>query len=1154
MAKIIPIILGGIQIITGTLMLLSGNPWGLMLMFTGAMSISTALARIPRARTPKRPDEVFSFMGAEARSEPGMPVGTHWGRNLVGGQLLQLSRDFERPGHTFEVLTMVIGIGEGKAEGFSGSLNEALNRIFVNDQSLKSLGIDSRIQFTDGTQDSPLDKVFADRLVTHYRQSTSLDDSEFSYTVQNKFAEGVEVGITFPEGLYGIDMTGDNAGSIRGAKVEFTMEFRDVTDPDNLGVWQSGLRNRTREQELLVINEFPGVGKVTDEISFTMPDEGGHFALDKIEFGAQFVDECLVNIIPDTGITFTNACTTFTFSIDGETGARTEDLTYQKSQNRIKRVCGTVTYTTSGNSYAVDISVTWSFRCIADINGIAMLLTGATLPDITELELTKNGQRTGVVLNVVESEGITSLSPAIKFRDQDRLGFYVIKGTWSGAQYVTLRGERVSKKDSTFQVIGGKWAQKTLNKDYEIFFPDNVSGAEKTHQIRISKKNFPGDSDTQQFNKATIVYVEEFEFGRLRYPNTALLALQFFPSSRLSGGTPQIKIVWDGQHVYTLMESGGTPTMKGFYDWANPSSDRRVWGRNPACILYTIYRDIIGVSASRLDLTSFKDVRDRAFANGITFDYSVATEVSFRDFIEDFKNATGFVPIRGNNGVIELTYDKAMFGETDTSAFSFNEKNIIDKPSLSLEWGGKPATKLPNAIEIQYRNAENNYAPETILLTREDLRDFEKLETVNVLLNGVTIREQALKKGNVILNTLRLEDITARWKTGTYGMHLQPTDIVDITHEDPGWSSKQFKITKLSRTLDEPNVMTLEAIEFNPDIYKRDGTPSYTPDKLTFRPPNAAPLNVLNLNVTLNKVEERLVLFITFDLPDDNNFSHAEIYLSEENNDTPILKGNSTGQFTIYHELIEKQLYTVSVTSVSIYNIRSFKSAESTIYIDPFIHVVPPNVEDFTASFDGNIIHFEWSAIADTDLDYYEIREGQSWEGGTTVATRIRQTTWSLMNIPEPGTYKYFIKAIDKFRDESEGATDFILEIPPDKNRRLIFSRDERVEDWIFESSTTSANSGDIREVFLGSDASGEDDFYNDMLVEVENVGWGHIEDYVGSTKLATLMAVDKFSSPPKSGKTYKIRNTGNRLFRTVEGTLMLASRKRWDDMRIFNP
>jgi PKD repeat protein len=76
-------------------------------------------------------------------------------------------------------------------------------------------------------------------------------------------------------------------------------------------------------------------------------------------------------------ITFSNDCATFDFQIAGESGPRDDSLLINERNEggRIIKTTGTVTYDNSGNSYDVNIDVTWKrvwlLYCIESVNGVA---------------------------------------------------------------------------------------------------------------------------------------------------------------------------------------------------------------------------------------------------------------------------------------------------------------------------------------------------------------------------------------------------------------------------------------------------------------------------------------------------------------------------------------------------------------------------------------------------------------------------------------------------------------------------------------------------------------------------------------------------------------------------------------------------------------
>lgn len=84
----------------------------------------------------------------------------------------------------------------------------------------------------------------------------------------------------------------------------------------------------------------------------------------------------------------------------------------------------------------------------------------------------------------------------------------------------------------------------------------------------------------------------------------------------------------------------------------------------------------------------------------------------------------------------------------------------------------------------------------------------------------------------------------------------------------------------------------------------------------------------------------------------------------------------------------------------------------------------PSNVTGFSvsqSSKDKTKITFTWNAINDTDLSYYQIRRGGSWDTATIIATQLKNTTYEHTLTAET-SYTYWIKAVNNSNRFSEVA------------------------------------------------------------------------------------------------------------------------------------
>jgi hypothetical protein len=83
----------------------------------------------------------------------------------------------------------------------------------------------------------------------------------------------------------------------------------------------------------------------------------------------------------------------------------------------------------------------------------------------------------------------------------------------------------------------------------------------------------------------------------------------------------------------------------------------------------------------------------------------------------------------------------------------------------------------------------------------------------------------------------------------------------------------------------------------------------------------------------------------------------------------------------------------------------------------------PADVTGFVVSRTEDTLNFSWIAVADLDLDHYELRQGLTWEAGVPLGMTINTQFVATTNIG--GTY--LIKAIDTSGNESLTAAAIII-------------------------------------------------------------------------------------------------------------------------------
>lgn len=90
----------------------------------------------------------------------------------------------------------------------------------------------------------------------------------------------------------------------------------------------------------------------------------------------------------------------------------------------------------------------------------------------------------------------------------------------------------------------------------------------------------------------------------------------------------------------------------------------------------------------------------------------------------------------------------------------------------------------------------------------------------------------------------------------------------------------------------------------------------------------------------------------------------------------------------------------------------------------------PADVTGFIVSRTTDTLNFSWIAVADLDLDHYELRQGLSWEAGVLLGSTINTQFSVVTNIGST----YLIKAIDTTGNESLNAAAIIISANTDIN------------------------------------------------------------------------------------------------------------------------
>ena len=105
----------------------------------------------------------------------------------------------------------------------------------------------------------------------------------------------------------------------------------------------------------------------------------------------------------------------------------------------------------------------------------------------------------------------------------------------------------------------------------------------------------------------------------------------------------------------------------------------------------------------------------------------------------------------------------------------------------------------------------------------------------------------------------------------------------------------------------------------------------------------------------------------------------------------------------------------------------------------------PSDVKDFLAYQNGDYVEFKWAKVEENDIIGYEIREGYSWDSGTTIVSGVTVSQYEY-KVSFEGTFKYMIKAINRSRRYSVKENSQLLRIESLSDKNIILTIDEIVD------------------------------------------------------------------------------------------------------------
>lgn len=262
-------------------------------------------------------------------------------------------------------------------------------------------------------------------------------------------------------------------------------------------------------------------------------------------------------------------------------------------------------------------------------------------------------------------------------------------------------------------------------------------------------------------------------------------------------------------------------------------------------------------------------------------------------------------------------------------------------------------------------------------------------------------------------------------------MGVEVGDVVSLTIQDYGWSSKSFEVVSWRLKIGENGVtvgMSLRetssaAFDWNAeerDIIRNDSTlPDYT----------IAPEVGLSLSAELRLVNEEVVGALLLDV---TSSSEAADQFEAQYRTSGTTKFKSLGRSTsnVFEAIgVSDGYFDARARSINALGIRGRWKTITNFYATLF-SAPPQDVENFSANVVGNTLHLFWTPVSDLDLSHYKVRHSSktinaSYQDAVDVILKIPRPANSATLPAQSGTY--FIKAIDKTQNPSRNSAKIVV-------------------------------------------------------------------------------------------------------------------------------
>ncbi|HHP7940481.1 TPA: host specificity protein J, partial [Acinetobacter baumannii] len=372
------------------------------------------------------------------------------------------------------------------------------------------------------------------------------------------------------------------------------------------------------------------------------------------------------------------------------------------------------------------------------------------------------------------------------------------------------------------QTDGGAWSE-VLRAKISDKTSDNY---ERPHRIDLPKADSgwlvrvrritPNSTSEYISDKMYIAAVTEVIDAKLRYPNTALLGLQY--DAETFGNVAKVAMDTKGRLLKVPTNyNPATRQYVGMWD----GTFKEAYSNNPAWIYYdicTVDRYALGDRLTPLMVDKWSLYRLAQYCDEMVPDGLGGQEPRFtcNVYLQSAEGAFEILTkLAGVFRAITFWDGNSIICDADIpqdTYFTYTRANVIDG---NFEYAGTRARDRHNVVKIAWDNPANHYKTEYEFVRDEKaIAEAGQVRILEIDAWGCTSRGQAQRAGWWALKSEQLETRTVSFKVGLDGHIPQPGRVIDIA--DPLFAGRANggRVSKISAdrksiTLDRDDVVAV---------------------------------------------------------------------------------------------------------------------------------------------------------------------------------------------------------------------------------------------------------------------------------------------------------------------------------------------------------